>query len=414
VVVFVLLGAALWVPTAGAAAPVNDDFADRQVVSGPLPITVQGSNVEATKEGGEFLPGLGAAGHSIWFEWEATATGWVTIGACDDGFPTIVAILVGNGVDKLTPVAAGNAHEGPRCYGQRQYTFRAKSGTRYEIAVDGNRFHMPEAPTPVTEGEVLLRIEPTPPPPNDDFADAAALVAPIEEEPGGSRFYFAGANSYNWTASAEPGEPFFGTTSGASVWYSWTAPETGRYRFGGPCCGTGLNWSLYAGDSLGRLSQVLAATGSAEVSVSAGTAYRIAVYGTPDLETGEPSMASFNFFVAAELPPVFRQPATGPAAAPQPDRVAPRTSLSKRVLQRKPPVVVFRFASDEPGSTFRCSLDRQPFSACGSSRTFSRPGPDRHTLRVYAVDAAGNPDRSPVVAHFRIPSPAHRDRQASG
>src|SRR4029077_16287069 len=34
-----------------AAPPANDDFADRQVLSGPLPVEVTGSNEEATKEG---------------------------------------------------------------------------------------------------------------------------------------------------------------------------------------------------------------------------------------------------------------------------------------------------------------------------------------------------------------------------
>jgi hypothetical protein len=175
--------------TALAAAPANDDFANREVLSGSLPIEVSRSSVEATKESGEFIPGLAPAGHSIWFEWETQGAGWVTVGACDDEFPTILAVFTGTELGHLTPAASGNADEGPDCpYSQRQYTFKAMSGAKYVIAVDGNTFHMPEAPPPVTEGEVTLRIEETPSPPNDDFSEATAMEAPIEEEPGGSSF----------------------------------------------------------------------------------------------------------------------------------------------------------------------------------------------------------------------------------
>src|SRR5262249_35302514 len=160
-------------------------------------------------------------------------------------------------LEHLTQVVAGNPAEGPSCpYSQRQYTFKATDGTKYVIAVDGNIFHLPEAPMPVTEGEVILRIEETQPPANDDFADAHVLSAPIGEEPGGDRFYFASAMGSNWEATTEGGEPFYGANSGASVWYSWTAPESGKYLLGGPCCGPGLNWSLYTGQALGGLNQV--------------------------------------------------------------------------------------------------------------------------------------------------------------
>lgn len=217
----------------------------------------------------------------------------MTIGACDSDFPLIVAIFTGNGIGELTPVASGNAAEGPDCpYQQRQYSFRAQSDTKYEIAVDGNAYYVPPGGPPTTEGAFTLRIEATPQPANDSFANATVLSAPIGEEPGGDRFYFASANSNNWTATTEPGEPFYGIGSGASVWYSWTAPVSATYRLNGPCCGSGLNWGLYTGESLDQLSQMAAVTGDAEASLVGGTTYRIAVYGAPDLATGEPSMAA--------------------------------------------------------------------------------------------------------------------------
>jgi hypothetical protein len=386
------------------ATPDNDNFASRQVVSGALPVEVTGSNVEATKEAGEFVPGGPApAGHSVWYEWEATSTGWVSIGACDDDFRTIVAILSGTEVDHLTAVAGGNADEGPGCLGQKQFSFKAIAGSKYEIAVDGNIFHLPEEPVPVTEGEIKLRIEATPPPPNDDFADAIALQAPIEEEPGGDRFYYVGTQGYNWTATTEGEEPGASSSSGASVWYRWTTPESGEYRLGGLCCGTDLHWILYVGESLAALKPLVIGAETATLFSSAGITYRIQIYGDTDLETDEPTMASFGFHISASLPPLPRPPSSG-GAPPQSlrDVTPPETSVSKRIMKSKPRTVRLTFHSSESGSSFRCSIDGKAFGKCDSSLTFRRPSPRRRTVRVYAIDPAGNADLTAAVAHFKI------------
>jgi hypothetical protein len=294
-------------------------------------------------------------------------------------------------------------------YQQRQYTFHAQGGTKYEIAVDGNNFYVPPSTPPSVEGAFTLRIEATPSPPNDSFAYATILEAPIEEEPGGARFYLADKNGNNWTATTEAEEPFYGTGAGASVWYSWTAPESATNRFNGPRCGSGLNWSIKAGESLGQLSQILAATGSAEVSLLGGTTYRIAVYGTPDLGTGEPTMASFSFLISANLPPLPSQPASN--AGPPPPRVdqtPPQTEIAKSVLKRLPPIFVFRFHSSEPGSTFHCGLDGHPPAPCPSVKRFSHLKSGRHVLEVFAVDPSGNEDPTPAIARFRTGRQGHR------
>lgn len=428
VAALVCAGLLTWAPAASADPPANDHFVDREMLSGELPIEISRSNTEATGEAGEFIPGFSPAGNSVWFEWEAESTGWITIGSCDAGFPVILAIFTGSELESLTQVASGNADEGPNCpYSQRQYTFKATSGTSYVIAVDGNNFYPPGASAPETEGEFTLRIEERPPPLNDDFADASALEGAITEEPGGDRFYFAQVEGHNWNATTEAGEQSYGAGSGASVWYSWTAPEDRRYRFSGPCCGLGLNWGLYVGDAVGGLSQVLAATGLAEATVVAGTTYRIGVYGTPDSETAEPSMASFGFSVSAELaprwlidemedPPGLPPPPStdGPSIAP--DTTPPNTGIVRRVLKRRPPVFVFRFRSNESGSTFRCKLDRQKYRRCGKVKRFRCLRGRRHVLRVFAVDQSGNRDRSPAVTRFKTkckphPRPRRKHRQ---
>ena len=57
----------IWSSAALAAAPANDDFANREVLSESLPVDVSRSNAGATKECGVFLVSGFAAGNSVWF-----------------------------------------------------------------------------------------------------------------------------------------------------------------------------------------------------------------------------------------------------------------------------------------------------------------------------------------------------------
>jgi hypothetical protein len=394
-------------PAVAVAAPANDDFANRQPLAGPLPIEVTGSNVGATKEVGEYPVSTGA-GRSVWFEWEAPQAGWVTIDSCGSDFKTRLGIFTGTEIGKLTQVVDGNASEGPGCmYSQRRYTFRAVAGMSYVIAVDGDGFFPPFGSPPVNEGQIALRIEPTPPPPNDLFANATALNGQISEEPGGNRVYFARSEGYNWHATTEPGEPIVGTAAGASVWYSWTPPESGRYRINPPCCSPGFGWAFYSGDSLASLAALPPPVGPAGIYAVGGSLYRIAVYGAPDLE-GEPAVGGFGLTIFGELSPGPILQSSKDSSSSIRDRSAPETKISRKVVKRKPRALLFSFSSSEQGSSFRCSVNDKPFTPCGKSRTFSKPSPERRTLRVYAVDAAGNADPSPAATRFKISPPPRR------
>ncbi|HEY8810590.1 MAG TPA: calcium-binding protein, partial [Solirubrobacterales bacterium] len=116
-------------------------------------------------------------------------------------------------------------------------------------------------------------------------------------------------------------------------------------------------------------------------------------------------------------PNSFRPPETptgpiSPPAQPPPlkpaqrDRTSPRTRFlhrpAKTVLTtHKFRSVSFAFAANEANAKFRCRLDRGPFKPCHSPRRFRLSlGP--HTLRVFAIDSAGNRDRSPALFSFRI------------
>lgn len=397
----------LYAPAA-IAAPSNDDFANAEVLSGSLPIEVSRSNVGATKESEEFLGTFFAAGHSVWFEWEATGDGWVTVGSCEADFPNVLGVFTGTAVNALTSVVSGNGSEGPNCpFGQREYTFKAVTGTEYAIAVDGNPFYLPPAPPPVTEGAFELRIEATPPPANDDFADAAPVTTSLGEEFENEAFYFGSRFGYNWNATEESGEPnHVGGPHGASVWYSWTAPVSGKAEIGAGFS-TDLRMSVYRGESLGGLEILLGGlgpAGGASFMAQAGTTYRIAVYGMLDGSSSEIEMSSFQFNISMRVP-VPAKPADGPAPSASPDTTPPDTTIGRRALRRQSSVASFSFSSTEPGSTFRCKLDKRPFSGCRSPRKYRNLKLGSHSFKVTAIDPSGNVDPSPAVARFAFPGP---------
>jgi hypothetical protein len=395
-------------PASASAAPLNDDFANRTVLSGALPIEQGGSNVGATSETGE--PTSGVYGKSVWFEWEAPATGWSTIGACDSNFAASVAVFTGTELEDLARVSGDGAAEGPDCGNQSQFTFRATEGAKYVIRVDGAVIAPPEGSPPPSEGAFTLKIEETPAPPNDDFANATVLEASVAEEPGGTRFYGLFTRAYNWNATTEAGEFPYGANSGASVWYRWTPPETAKYELRG-ACGSGLNFALFSG-GFGLENEMLAATCSAEVSVTGGATYWISVYGTPNLSTGEPWMTSFGFSIAAQLPPLPSNPPplSPPASGPAPDTTPPETKIDKSQLRISARSAKFWFSASEATQSFLCRLDKGGFKPCNSPRTYKHLKPGRHAFRVKAVDVAGNVDGSAAVAKFKIPKPHHGRR----
>ncbi|REG24456.1 cysteine-rich repeat protein [Archangium gephyra] len=97
---------------------------------------------------------------------------------------------------------------------------------------------------------------------------------------------------------------------------------------------------------------------------------------------------------------------TGPGTLSTPftvDTQAPDTSIT-----RGPPVrvisgdVEFEFSSNEPGVGYECSLDEESFTSCPDSHGLA---PGAHTLRVRAVDAAGNADASPAEYAWTVRLP---------
>ena len=100
-------------------------------------------------------------------------------------------------------------------------------------------------------------------------------------------------------------------------------------------------------------------------------------------------------------------PATG--SEPQPPShaaAAPRTRLlrhPRKVVRthRRWTRVVFRFAADQAGVSFRCRVDRGRWHRC-RPRLVVHLKPGRHVVKVKAVSSAGLADPTPAVFRFRV------------
>jgi Ca2+-binding RTX toxin-like protein len=172
---------------------------------------------------------------------------------------------------------------------------------------------------------------------------------------------------------------------------------------------------------------ILANSGDADTAIECGEGFDTALVDHP--EYGDPEPVGCES-VEARNPDSFRPPDTPPDPDPEPetppagpaptlppppptprplprfDRTPPRTGIAHRPARRvftanRLRRVVFVFRANEAGVRFRCKLDRDRFRPCGSRRVY-RLRPGHHALRVFAIDRAGNRDRSPAVFRFAV------------
>lgn len=207
-------------------APPNDDFAD--AVS--LETTggfVRANNVNATAETGEPAHAGQAAVKSIWYSWTAPLDGSIPHVAFIAGgdFDTLLAVYTGATVGALTPVASNDDVAG--FGGGSSVSFATVAGTTYRIALDGFNGK---------SGVAFLEWHESPA--NDNFAEAVVLPGPSGSRTGDT------ANG----ATTELGEDVFASLQ--SVWYRWTPPADGTYKFSTVGSGFDSLMAIYSGASL--------------------------------------------------------------------------------------------------------------------------------------------------------------------
>ncbi len=263
-----------------AAPPANDLFINRIPITGTYPLSVNGTNREATIEANE-PSGYYTGGKSVWWSWTAPATGETVIELTGNLNLLNVRSYTGTHLPTLN-LEAGSE------YGAGYLNFHATAGTTYQIVVD-SIYGM-------FEGAFTLTIlYPATPPANDLFADGIVFS--------GSHAKISGSNR---GATKELGEPnHASTTGGKSVWYRWTAPISGNFnafiKGKGPFENRTV-LALYTGSPVSALNSVgsvgWANPATVAFTATQGTTYHLAVEGH-----STSSVASGDFDLLISQPP---------------------------------------------------------------------------------------------------------------
>lgn len=171
----------------------------------------------------------------------------------------------------------------------------------------------------------------------------------------------------------------------------------------------------------GGNDSILANSGDQDLTIDCGLGFDTGLIDHP--QYGDPAPVECESIEARD-PNSFRPPDTPPDPHPEPEppitqpqiELPPppppkdRTPPGTRIIHRPAPLlfaaagrrkVAFAFSSNEHAVRFRCKLDRRLFRPCHSPRAYFVAS-GRHAFRVFAIDAAGNRDRSPALFAFRI------------
>ena len=272
-------------PPAPVQRPPNDDYDMAAVLEGTGGETTF-DLVAATPDPGEpeYPFGLGhpRRERSLWYVWTAAETGLVRFAVAQsvpdslDGPPgdyadnVVVQAFRDGPVASLDPMGRAQVGGGTTFFAERGETYRIRLSLEPAVLSDGlgRRAAMPE---------LTLAWGPGDRPENDDYVLAATL-----EGASGA------VNGNNQGATTEPGElignsnaetPLDPSGWAGSVWYRWTAPATGDYRFSASRRSTQV--AAFVGDGIANARMVSGAPQRAPRSIvfpaTQGVEYRIGV-----------------------------------------------------------------------------------------------------------------------------------------
>jgi hypothetical protein len=236
-----------------AFPPPNDAFSNRTLLSGSN-LHFSAEFFDASREPDEppsfyYSPPT----RTVWFSWTAPASGNFLLVATSSWTYVLLDVFTGDDLTNLTSVAS-TAHS--------QVDFQAVAGVTYHFRVDGGSAGVSD--------QAALQLRSRPSPANDNFSDRPMLT--------GSNVTISVSNIAATIESGE-GVPYYAAQH--SVWYSWTAPESGRASFVLDADFDAV-LAFYTGDTLTNLTNIIV-TGTFSsrfnIEVSAGTTYQLAVLG---------------------------------------------------------------------------------------------------------------------------------------
>ena len=335
-------------------------------------------------------------------ESSAVATVQLAVNRFSGAAPRLKLIFLqnGGGVSGVEyPRSGGGDVVGPTVFGH--------AAAPSAIAVAAVRFSTKTAPEPYSSrGPATLYFGPV-----AGIKPAAALPAPevlskpeVAATDCGATTFFARKTSGVWrfcgTSAAAP------HAAGVVALMKQEEPAATPAELRAALIGTGVPVGLFDNCAIG---------GGLVEAVGALEAIRGEVAGVAPAPC-EPPDASGPVFVApgawgteegAPTPtPPAPQPVSPIVPSPPPVAAAPETTFLKRpskvVLTRSRTArVVFRFGSDQAGSTFLCKVDRGVFRPC-AARIARRFGVGSHAIRVKAVNPSGVADPTPALYRFRF------------
>jgi hypothetical protein len=360
----------------------NDNFANPVVLSGLTP-TASGSNLGATAEASEPNHAGQAASASLWYRWQAPASGEFLIAVCGN-FVSRLAVYTGSSLGGLAAVDAVTGSTTPEasgCY-ESAIELAATSGVTYRIVVDGLTFDAENKQA----GDFDLAIGGAPSPPaNDDLANATALTTGVP------------LTGTNVGATKQAGEPNHASNgAGHSVWYRWVANEQ---RVEVDSCGSAISTvvGVYTGAAVNALTRISDGTGCAggngfTFDPVSGTTYWIAVDGKADDLMGDTGVLSIRLTPrAVPLPP------SGGGGGTTPDTTPPVVKIDSGPKKKTAKAsATLAFSANEPAA-FKCTLTGKKASpalaqpaACTSPALYKKLKPGKYTFTVRAYDAALN------------------------
>jgi secreted trypsin-like serine protease len=241
--------------------PANDDFAAATALTGAVSSAIAATNTRATGQAGEPAPVFGAADASLWYSWTASASGTARFTTAGSSYDTTLAVYTGSALTGLTNVATNDDDNNTL---QSLVSFPVTAGTTYRVQVGGFAGSR-------GTGRLQFSLNPET---NDMFAAATTLS--------GAAGTIHGSNL---RATNEPGEPVLGFAPQATVWYRWSAPNSGTFQF--TTVGSNFDTVLAAatGSSITSLTQVafnddsIGVQSKIQFAATAGTTYRIRVDG---------------------------------------------------------------------------------------------------------------------------------------
>jgi hypothetical protein len=232
--------------------PPNDSFYRSTLTSGTS-FTVSGTTTAATREVGEPGSPIFYQSSSVWWCWRAPVSGTFSLSFSNDYANHAVSVFTGKDLNQLTRLGGGATT-----------AFQAVAGKTYYIAVNGYGGYGPD--------DYVLSLQPAAPPPNDNFVDRVPISGAL-----------LSVNAHNINATFEPGLNVPGGDDFASVWWTWTAPTGGLYRFTTIATNPSSAWvQAVSTQSTGILLPPPYAGGGSANSVlraAAGEGFYVRVYG---------------------------------------------------------------------------------------------------------------------------------------